>query len=80
MDALLVELCIKHGWCLTPADHDALVMGGTGGSESIVRQILAAEFGEDHIVDGRTRMWLEGLVDDWLFDPHGRGAGSGLPR
>jgi hypothetical protein len=23
--------------------------------------------------------WLRDLVDDWLFDPHGRGARSGLP-
>jgi hypothetical protein len=27
----------------------------------------------------KTRQWLMGKVDDWLFDPDGRGVSSGLP-
>ncbi len=79
MEALLLELCAEHGWCLTPSNHEALVTGETRSRASVLKEIIAAEFGEDHIIDRRTRTCLERLVDDWLFDPHGRGAVSGLP-
>ena len=74
MDALLVELCVRHGWCLKPSDHDALLVVDGRDSDVITDEIIRAEMGEDYVVDRPTRAWLKALVDDWLFDPHGRGA------
>jgi hypothetical protein len=80
MDALLMELCVTHGWCLEPADHEALLAVDARDSDVITDEIIRAEMGEDYVVDGPTRDWLKALVDDWLVDPHGRGASLGPPR
>ncbi|MGE3139464.1 MAG: hypothetical protein AB7I08_03270 [Thermoleophilia bacterium] len=79
MEALLVELCTVHGWCLEESDRDALMAARADDRDTIIDAILHAAFGPDHISDRRTRAWLEGLVAEWLFDPEGRGARSGLP-
>jgi len=79
MEALLTELCARHGWCLPEADRATLLASGPRDSAAITDAILAAELGPDHAADRRTRSWLTRLVDDWLFDPEGRGVASGLP-
>ncbi len=78
-EALLDELCAVHGWCLEPAAREALLAGPVGDAESVTEAILRAELGPDHLSDRRTLAWLRDLVDDWLVDPEGRGARSGLP-
>jgi hypothetical protein len=80
MDALLEELCTKHGWCLPEEDQNALLAAGPQDREAIVASIMRAEFGDSHPLDEHRRAWLRRMVDDWLFDPAGRGARSGLPR
>ena len=77
MDALLDELCTKYGWCLRQEDWNALIDGAHQDRDAITAAIIHAEFGTD---DDERRAWLTPLVDDWLFDPAGRGARSGLPR
>jgi hypothetical protein len=79
MEALLVELCVTHGWCLKPSDQDRLLGVDVSDSGVITDEIIRAELGEDSVADRATRAWLKALVDDWLFDPDGRGAASGLP-
>jgi len=32
------------------------------------------------MVDGGLRAQIKAIVNDWLFDPYGRGERSGLPR
>ena len=79
MQALLDELCVKHGWCLNPDDQAALVAKRARDHDEVVDAIIRAEYGETHALERETRQWLAALVDDWLFDPRGRGAASGLP-
>jgi hypothetical protein len=77
MDALLDELCTKYGWCLSPEDWETLVEGDHADRDGIAQAIVRAEFG---MADAARQEWLMPIVDDWLFDPDGRGARSGLPR
>jgi hypothetical protein len=79
MEALLYELCITYGWCLEPDDRAALPAQHARDRDEIVDAIIRAERGDVETVDRGTRRWLTALVDDWLFDPDGRGASSGLP-
>jgi hypothetical protein len=80
MDALLEELCARHGWCLREDDRNALVADPPREREAVVDSIIRAEFGDSAALDRDTRAWLTAVVEDWLFDPDGRGARSGLSR
>ena len=78
MDALLEELCVGYGWCLEPNDYHASEVEVVD-RETVIDAILHAEYGDSRAADRATRRWLAALADDWLFDPRGRGASSGLP-
>jgi hypothetical protein len=78
MNALLRELC-EYGWCLSLEDSGALEDAGPQDRETVIDAIIRAECGEDELRDEDTRAFLRPIVDDWLFDPTGRGARSGLP-
>jgi len=48
------------------------------GIEALVDAIISSELELDPVLcDKATRRWLANKVDDWLFDPRGRGASSG---
>jgi hypothetical protein len=79
MDALLEELCVSHGWCLREEDRVELIAHCSRDRDAIADAIVRAEFGETGLGDDARRASLLVLVDDWLFDPDGRGARSGLP-
>jgi hypothetical protein len=79
MDALLDELCVKYGWCLGPDDRAGLLQADAPDAEAIADAIVDGELGDADVCDAKTRRWLIAMIDDWLFDPSGRGAGSGLP-
>lgn len=76
-DALLVELCHRGGYCSTGLTEDDLT-DGLGGRE-IAEMVLRGE-GLDPVMDAKQLDYVTRLVNDWLFDPRGRGAKSGLPR
>lgn len=76
-EALLYELCVKLGFCstgLTPED-----LTETQSAREIADMVLTRE-GLRPGIDETMRNSVERQVSDWLFDPHGRGAKSGLPR
>ena len=51
-----------------------------GGTASVVDMLIRTELEIDPgMCDSPTRRWLTGKVEDWLFDPRGPGASSGLP-
>jgi hypothetical protein len=79
-DALLEELCTKYGWCLRAEDRHALVVAAPQHRETITDSIIRAEFGDADVRDADKRAFLMPIVDDWLFDPTGRGARSQLPH
>ena len=73
MEALLYELCGKHGWCGALQHTAEMLQLRHADTETIVAAIARAE---------RTppEEWIAQVVDDWLFDADGQGARSGLPR
>ncbi len=74
--ALLQELCGRYGYC-NQLTADALT--DARSADEVVDAVLIAE-GLDPVKCSRaTRAQLAAVVDGWLFDPHGRGARSGLP-
>jgi hypothetical protein len=79
-DALLEQLCTQYGWCLPKDDWTALLADTPHDREAVIDAIIRAEFGEAATRDKDRRAWLTPIVNDWLFDPDGRGARSGLPR
>ena len=42
MDALLEELCTKHGWCLRDEDRHALIAGGPQDRGAIIQAHASA--------------------------------------
>jgi hypothetical protein len=77
MEALLLELCARHGWCGALQRTAEMMQLRYADSRAIVAAIVRAE---GRAPDPETDVWLAGVVDDWLFDADGRGARSGLPR
>jgi hypothetical protein len=75
-EALLYELCSHHGYFGIGLSADELVDGLT--AEDIADIVLRRE-GLNPAIDRRQRQRLIAIVEDWLFDPQGRGASSGLP-
>ncbi len=77
-EALLRALCIGLGFCdtgLTPDD-----LGDAMTASEIADLVLSGE-GLDPATTRRTlHDSIRQVIDDWLFDPNGRGANSGLPR
>ena len=76
-EALLYQLCVNHGWC--GASLKGVDLAEARDADAVLRAILAAEDMEPESLDRVTCAKLTRIVEDWLFDPHGRGARSGLP-
>jgi hypothetical protein len=76
-EAVLAELCAKYGFCneLTADDITDL-----DSRTQVTRAVLVAEGFDPDCCEKRIRWMVESVVDDWLFDPRGRGVRSGLPR
>jgi hypothetical protein len=80
VNSLLSEICIERGWCLPPGAVAEVRRAVSTGIESVIDGIIRTELEIDPVMcDRETRRWLAGKVDDWLFDPVGRGASSELP-
>ena len=80
LNSLLTQICTERGWCLSPDDGDRVRLTIPDGVDRVVDSIIRAELEIEPIMcDKDTRRWLRRKVNDWLFDPHGAGASSGLP-
>lgn len=80
-EALLYELCVGYGYCLTDDVANALLADPPDDPDSFVDAVLVAEGLDPLLEDKHVREELRGVVRDWLFDDgSGRGAKSGLPR
>ena len=75
-EALLQELKGRHGYVVNPLTPGDLA---TGSRDDIARRVLRIE-GLDPVLDSKQYDEVCEIVNDWLFDPRGRGARSGLPR
>ena len=81
MNSLLTEVFIERGWCIGGTEDRARVREAVhAGADAVVDTLIRIEMQmEPVMLDKETRRWLRGKVVDWLFDPCGRGASSGLP-
>jgi hypothetical protein len=81
MNSLLTEICKERGWCIGGEHDRARVQQAVdAGADAVVDTLIRVEMQmEPTMLDRETRRWLRGKVVDWLFDPRGRGALSGLP-
>jgi hypothetical protein len=80
MNSLLTEICIERGWCIGGTEDRARVREAVdAGADAVVATLIQIEMQmEPVMLDNETRRWLRAKVVDWLFDPRGRGASSGL--
>jgi hypothetical protein len=67
------------GGALREEDRNALIAARPQDREAVTDSIIRVQFGESELRDEDKRAWLTPIVDDWLFDPGGRGARSGVP-
>lgn len=79
----LNEVCANLGFCdvsMIPEAAAAFhgLVGSGAAADELVDAILDAEGSARWASPHRAA--LRGVVEDWLFDPQGRGAQSGLPR
>lgn len=81
MNSLLTEICIQRGWCIGGTEDRARVREAVdAGADAVVETLIRIEMQmEPVMLDKDTRRWLHAKAVDWLFDPRGRGASSGLP-
>jgi hypothetical protein len=80
VEALLVELCSKHGYCLPPDARTALTVDPPCEVDAFVDAVLAAEGLSPDTCDRATRRTLRAVVRGWLVDDGTtKGSRSGLP-
>ena len=74
------ELCVRLGYC--GGDDRWSVESDLDGetADAVVDSVLRVEGRDPMTADSRQRAEIKAVVEDWLFDPHGRGERSGLPR
>ena len=77
-EALLHELCARGGYCSTGLTVDDLT--AELNADQITEMILRGEGLDPAMTDREQSAVVLRMVQDWLFDPSGRGARSGLPR
>ena len=77
-EALLGELCVGVGFCDTGLTPDELA--DPIEASEILELVLNGEGLDPATTRSALRESIRRLIDDWLFDPDGRGASSGLPR
>jgi hypothetical protein len=76
-EALLHELCARGGYRSTGLTvHD---LTDELSADEITEMVLRGE-GLDPVIDDKQRDYVTRVAKDWLFDPRGRGARSGLPQ
>lgn len=76
-EALIYELCVRLGYC---NELTAQELADELGSQKIVEMVLVSEGLDPVRTDRKLREPVACMLDDWLFDPRGRGVRSGLPR
>lgn len=78
--SLLSEICREWGYCLPPGSDERIRGAIPEGAEAVVDLIIRIELGIEPVMAAKdTHRCLRDKVVDWLFNPHGRGAASGLP-
>ncbi len=77
-EALLQELCARGGYCSTGLTVDDLT--AELSANEITEMVLRGEGLDPVMTDRKQSAAVLRIVQDWLFDPRGRGVRSRLPR
>lgn len=74
------EVCVRYGFCDVRYESPDYIDPRRHKVSEIVDLILKAEgVARPEYYDKTMRRNIARLVEDWLFDSHGRGANSDLP-
>lgn len=74
------EVCVRLGYCGGDGRwSDEEDFAGETPDE-VVDSVLAVEGLDSSVVPSGQHSQLRELIVAWLFDPHGKGEASGLPR
>jgi hypothetical protein len=77
-EALLHELCVRGGYCSTGLTVDDLT--DELSASEITGMVLRGEGLDPVMMDRKPYAGVLWMVQDWLFDLHGREVRSGLPQ
>ena len=78
IDGIFDDLVVRFGWGMY-GDSSALRSNPPGDVETFVDELLTIDGREPQLATREDRRFLRKIVNDWVFDAHGRGAKSGLP-
>jgi hypothetical protein len=71
---------VDKGFCLPPADGEALIRNPPDDPAAFVDAILIADGIDPVLCERQIREWVDEAVRDWVFDGgSGKGTRSGLP-
>lgn len=79
IEALLEELCVEYGYCISDADRARIVDNPPPDPDAFLTEVFLVEGRDATDLDLRDRAELVRLIDDWLFGTDGRGTESKLP-
>lgn len=78
VDGVFDELIVRYGWGMR-GDAASLRAEPPDDVDEFVTQLLVIDGRDPAVVDRHDRRLVRRIVIDWIFDPSGRGAKSGLP-
>lgn len=78
IDGIFYDLVVRYGWGMY-GDSSALRVSPPDDVSEFVDALLIIDGRDPTFASRADRRLLARLVKDWVFDPAGRGARSGLP-
>lgn len=78
IDGIFDDLIVTYGWGMY-GDSSPLRRNPPETLDQFVDELLRIDGRIPEVALREDRRFLESVVNDWIFDPFGRGAKSGLP-
>jgi hypothetical protein len=78
IDGIFDDLIVRYGWGMY-GDSSVLRADPPNELDAFVDELLRIDGRDPALASKQDRRFLREIVNDWVFDPHGRGAKSGLP-
>ncbi len=78
IDGILHDLMVTWGWGMY-GDLSSLLANPPTTVDAFVNQLLIVDGQDPFLASRKDRNIARTIVVDWIFDPAGRGARSGLP-
>ena len=80
-EVALSELCGGFGYIVPGEARDSIFANPPADAEAFLDAVIAADGNDPTLKHPYSKQDPElAIVNDWLYDEHGRGPSSGLPR